>query len=136
MEGDHDLVELARIYSRAELICYISALEAEGLHTFVTGNHYGSATQEIIAIGGYLVRVPAAQLHQAVSFTAELRIGTEPIDASRTQRRRIWMLVALAFATGSVGMITVGFPTILMAPLPMTSPGDYRSKSGKMIQLR
>jgi hypothetical protein len=126
LESGHDLVVIARIYSRPEMICYISALEAEGIHTFVTGNHHGSATQEIIALGGYLVRVSAAQVDQAVSLTAELRLETEPLAPALSQRRRLWMLVALLVATGGT----------MLLPFPITTPGDYRSKSGRMMQLR
>lgn len=84
MEDGHDLVAIARIYSRPEMICYISALEAEGIHTFITGNHYGSATQEIVAIGGYVVTVPAAQVDQAIALTVELRLNTEPLVPVRS----------------------------------------------------
>ncbi len=150
-EGGGDLAEIARIFSRPELICYVAALEAEGIHTHVCGNHYGSATQHIVAMGGYLVRVPAAQLEQAVLLTAELRLGTEPLGVARSLRRRIWMLVALLSVVGVAQsyvysrasgdelpwpIMLLGFMNVCTYPFPITSPGDYRGKSGKLMQLR
>jgi hypothetical protein len=149
MQGDHDLVDIARIWSRPEMVCYVSALEAEGILTHVGGNHFGNATQEIIAMGGYLVRVPAAQVEHAVLLTAELRLGTEPLLPARSLRRRIWMLVAfltvvgggeaLAFKTVDPEMnwpmVMLGFLNVAAYPFPIASPGDYRSQSGRMMQL-
>jgi hypothetical protein len=148
--GGHDLVEIARIWSRPELVCYAAALETEGIHTFVTGNHYGSATQEMIAIGGYLVRVPTAQLEHAVLLTAELRSETEPLLPAKSLRRRVWKLVALLSVIGGLKAVTYlqipviegnwgyaifGLLEVANYPFPMTTPGDYRSRSGKLMQL-
>jgi hypothetical protein len=133
------------------MTCYISALEAEGIHTFVSGNHFGSATQEIIAMGGYLVSVPAAQLDHAVTLTTELRLETSALTPARSLRRRIWMLAGLLSLVGVAQSYLYfraiegagdwryaifGVLNVCTYPFPITSPGDYRSKSGKMMQLR
>lgn len=133
------------------MVCYTSALEAEGIHTFVTGNHYGSATQEIIAIGGYLVRIPAAQLDHALTLTAELRLETEPLLPAKSLRRRIWLLVAFLSAVGGLQSFlylrasdeqtdwyyaVFGILSVATYPFPMIGAGNYRSKTGRWIQIR
>jgi hypothetical protein len=133
------------------MLCYTSALEAEGIHTFVTGNHYGSATQEIIAIGGYLVRIPAAQLDHAVALTAELRLDTQPLLPAKSLRRRIWMLVAFLAVVGGLQSFVylraseirtdwyyavVGILNVAKYPFPMIGAGNYRTKTGRWIQIR
>jgi hypothetical protein len=146
-----DLVPVATIFSRPELICFVAALEAEGLHCCIVGNHYGNLTQELVAIGGYSVRVPEAQLDWAVDLIAELRLATAAIEAPRSLARRIWMLFLFLAALGCAPVYTMsvrdevemplywnfmGFLYPATYPFPIRITGDYRDQDGRMKQMR
>lgn len=146
----HNLVAVARIYSRPEMICYTAALEAEGIHCCITGNHYGAATQQMLAIGGYVIGVPATQVDQAIALTAELRQQTPPLALAPSLRRRLWLLVALLSAVGlgnaltiiaadpeaSPSLALIGLLNVFNYPFPITSAGDYRIANDTLVPMR
>ena len=143
-----DLVPVARIFSLPELDCFVSALEAEGILVFAGAWNHGQATLELIALGGYLVRVPETQLEQAMGLIAELRGKTEPLAVADSLRRGIGTLfkfhlvmqmlnAACAMLVGVTPLMSfLGLFGALVTPVPMTLPGDYRNRRGELVQLR
>jgi hypothetical protein len=142
----HDLVPVARIFSRPEMICFVSALEAEGVHVCVGADNHGRAQLLIVALGGYLVRVPATQLDQVVVLIEELRVSTElapvPENLVWGVRTLFGMGVFFNFVFAWLMMPAVGVWAltyvfaVFATPLPMTMPGDYLNRRGKLVQMR
>ena len=145
-----DLVEVARIFSRPEMICLLSALEDQGIQTFVTAFHHGNAEQIVLALGGYSVRVPEFEVENAVALIAEIRLQTEVPEPSRSLRFRIRALFTFLAVVGGMeamvaldGIRTGEIPAILLAsllnaatyPFPMRIAGAYRNRSGTLIQI-
>lgn len=160
-EESADLIEMARIYSRPEALCFASALEGGGVHTYTMGFDFGALPHETVAFGGYSVRVPAWQAEQAVSLIDELRLQTSPPAPAKSLRNRIWALAALLAAMGCANAfvawkaldtydpytetenrrgwplaVAYGFLGILAYPFPVRMPGDYRTRGGRMMQIR
>ena len=145
-----DLVEVARIFSRPEMICLLSALEDQGIQTFVTAFHHGNAEQIVLALGGYSVRVPEFEVENAVALIAEIRLLTEPPPLSQSLRFRIRALFTFLAIVGGIQAAvaldeieTGEIPAIFLAsllnpaiyPFPMRIAGAYRSRSGTLIQI-
>lgn len=147
MEPGDDLVPVARIFSLPELDCFVSALEAEGILAFAGAWNHGQATLELIALGGYLVRVPETQLEQALGLIAELRGETEPLAVAGSLRwgigalfkfhlaiQMLFAALLMLFGMGPL-MAFLGLFGALVTPVPMTMPGDYRNRRGELVQL-
>lgn len=159
-EESTDLIEVARIYSRPEAMCFASALEGGGVHSYTMGFDFGALPHETVAFGGYSVRVPAWQAEQAISLIEELRLQTEPPAQAKSLRNRIWALAALLVAIGCANAyvnwksldsydpytetesrpgwplaVAFGFLGVLAYPFPVRMPGDYRTRSGRMVQI-
>ncbi len=147
MEPGDDLVPIARIFSLPELACFVSALEAEGILVFAGAWNHGQATLQLIALGGYLVRVPETQLEQALGLIAELRGETVPLVTPESLRWGIGALFKFHLATqmlnAAFAMLVgtgplfalMGLFGALATPVPMTMPGDYRNRRGELVQL-
>jgi hypothetical protein len=141
-----DLVPVARIFSRPEMQCFVAALQAEGILVFVGGDRQITLELQVLALGGYLVEVPAAQVEQAEGLIDELRRQTEPLSPAHTLRRGIWTLVAIKGAMEAIIAFSMapqmGLWAILLVggaittPVPMTMPGDYRDRRGRLVQMR
>ena len=146
-----DLVTIATIFSRPELICFVAALEDWGIATCIVGNHWGNLTQEIVAMGGYSIRVAELDVEIAVELIAELRQGSEPIGPLQSLKRRIWILFAFLTAMGSLQTyvsvrasgdkpnwptMLVGFLSAASYPFPMRMAGDYLDRRRRMVQMR
>jgi hypothetical protein len=145
-ETSADLIEIATIFSRPEMICFTTALRVEGLIVDICGDHHINATLFLIPCGGYRIRVPAYQKDGAVALIEELRLQTEPLTPPEEIRWGIRMLIGIKMVvmTGTMIAITPGFGIALMSILlaagstmvPMTMPGDYLGRRGKLIQMR
>jgi hypothetical protein len=148
--GGTDLIPVATIYSRPEMACFVSVLEAEGIQTYTLGYFHGSLEQNTVLLGGYSVRVPEYHLEQAVSLIEEVRLGTKAEANPFTVRRRTWRMLfgllaigiaeaaGIMVATSSTMVFPIAAACLLLpvsVPYPMSSPGDYRSRSGRMVQL-
>lgn len=142
----YDLVPIARIFSRPEMACFVSALRAEGVHVFVGAEHHIRAELIIVALGGYLIRVPGAQLDQAMGLIDELCADVESVVIPENLIWRIRALVGFNALLG-VAIAWVTTPSLglfalwavfgaAMAPVPMTMPGDYRNRKGQLEQMR
>jgi hypothetical protein len=147
-EVPFDLIEIATIFSRPEMICFVAALRDHGMPVFVGGDNYGQATLELVAIGGYRVSVPECEVERAADLIAELRLETERVP---TAQSLIWgvralfgvnlgiqaLLAALSLQVAGplIAALSVVFGA-LSTPVPMTIPGDYRDKRGRMVQMR
>lgn len=148
VEPGNDLVPIARIFSLPELNCFVSALEAEGVLVFAGAWNHGQASVKLIALGGYLVRVPETQLEQALALITELRAETEPLAVSDSLQWGIGALfkfnLAMQMLYAGIMMLLGMAPVLaflslfaaLMTPVPMTMPGDYRNRRGDLVQLR
>ncbi|MEY2928312.1 MAG: hypothetical protein RL367_2789 [Pseudomonadota bacterium] len=145
-ETSADLIEIATIFSRPEMICFTTALRVEGLIVDICGDHHINATLFLVPCGGYRVRVPGYQKDEAVALIEELRLQTEALTPPDDLRWGIRMLFGIKLVAMTVTMVSIapGFGIALMSILlaagstmvPMTMPGDYLNRRGKLVQMR
>ena len=74
-------------------------------------------------MGGYSVRVPETDLVRAIDLIDELRGQAAPIVAPKSLKRRIWVLFVFLWLT------------VVTFPFPVTMPGDYLNRRGKLVQM-
>lgn len=140
------MVPVATIFSVPELVCLVSALEDQGMIVHVNGHHHGTATLNILALGGFSVRVPAYQVDQAVSLIDEIRCQTGPSPVPEDLRWGISAIFGfnLTFQVlMSISAWLIGVPILMAAvaplaalgtPVPMILAGDYRDRRGRLVQ--
>ncbi len=145
-ESSDAMIDIATIFSQPELLCFVSALEAEGLIVHICGYHFVGGNLLMVACGGFRVRVPAYQREQAVALIEELRLQTAPLTPAQEMRWGVRMLVGFraGVAAVSVAFLSPGLAPLFLAvimsaattPVPMTMPGDYLNRRGKLVQMR
>ena len=108
------LVRVATIYSRPELICFVSVLEAQGIHVFTFGAGHGSVDPVVIALGGYQIFVLPQEYEPAIELIDQTEFGLAEFKPSLAQYIRLW----LAFIV-SIGLAGAG------VPMPITGRSEY-----------
>jgi hypothetical protein len=120
---DADLVRVATIYSRSELICFVSVLEAYGIHVFTFGAGHGSVDPVVIALGGYQICVLPQEYQSAIELIDETELGLAEYKPSLARYIRLWVVFVV-----SIGMVGAGIP------MPITGRSDYvRSNRASII---
>jgi hypothetical protein len=145
-EDVNDLTPIACIFSYPELVCFVSALEAEGIFVTVHSEAQVRQQAQIFGLGGYRVMVSAAQRDQVIDLIDELRRGTEPNAIPEQVQSGVNALFGFGLVlNGLLTLVAVslsGTYSLLMmfaaltTPVPMTIRGDYLDRRGRLVQMR
>lgn len=107
------LVRVATIFSRPELACFAASLEAEGIAVSIIGDLHGSADPIVMALGGYHVMVPKADVDDAITVIHEAGFDSADFAYPPKLRTRIWMAFLVSMAM------------IAIVPLPVSGRSEY-----------
>lgn len=115
------LVPIADLVGRGEALTVVAMLDAAGILVDVAGEHYLSVSADIVALGGFHLRVPAWQHSDASMIVAEMLDQPEPTPSRHTQRAYARLVMATIgastlFALPWVGVIGLKAIAMIVAP--------------------
>jgi len=109
-----DLVEVARFLDPTEAQAAASALRASGMHVHVQNEHYGQTVPYLqLALGGFGLYAPAADVADARAFIAAARADARPTlpetDTAADRAVSTLAIVLTVFGGGLLGWLVAPF---------------------------